>query len=243
MNYTVTDETALNVCWYSNDSGINNYSIQNPAVNWSAVVGSEGSNTWKVWCNDTSGNEGTDNVTFTIDTTAPTLDNLANQTIYDNQSISYNIDATDSGVGLGTFSLNETVEFTINSATGVLTNQTGLGVNTTYWLEVTVNDTIGNSVTGTFFVNVTDSGIPDTTPPTWDNLRNFTQDSNTSFSQSITASDASGIDTYSLNQTTNFTINSATGLITNSTTLNNYVGIFWLNISAVSYTHLRAHET
>jgi hypothetical protein len=68
-----------------------------------------------------------------------------------------------------------------------------------------------------------------TTPPTFDNLRNFTQQANLSFSQSITASDPFGIDSYWLNDTTNFIISQA-GLITNVSALDQ-VNFYWLNIS------------
>ena len=61
--------------------------------------------------------------------------------------------------------------------------------------------------------------IGDITPPTFDNLRNFTHAINTSFSKSITASDDSGIDSYWLNQTDYFNIEKTTGLITNVTNL------------------------
>lgn len=81
-----------------------------------------------------------------------------------------------------------------------------------------------------FFLNVTSEVIPDTNPPTFTNLRNFTHTVNTSFSQSITATDVSGIDSYWLNDTSYFTINASTGLIINSTNLSR-IEVHWLNIS------------
>jgi hypothetical protein len=66
-------------------------------------------------------------------------------------------------------------------------------------------------------LNIT--SLPDSSPPTWINLRNISHNINTEFSESITASDPSGIDSYVLNDTTTFQINKNTGLITNKTSL------------------------
>jgi hypothetical protein len=72
--------------------------------------------------------------------------------------------------------------------------------------------------------------VPDDNPPTFDNLRNFTQFVNNSFSQSITASDDIGIDAYILNDTSSFNVNRNTGLITNVTPLITEA-IYWLTIT------------
>ncbi|MHA1201314.1 MAG: LamG-like jellyroll fold domain-containing protein [Candidatus Heimdallarchaeaceae archaeon] len=80
----------------------------------------------------------------------------------------------------------------------------------------------------TYWVNVT--GVPDTTPPTFNNLRNFTQAANQSFSESITANDTSGIDSYVLNDTSIFNVNKTTGLIFNVTALDN-IAFYLLNLS------------
>lgn len=316
LNYTII-EPVQDSCWYSNNSGIYNSTAVTSGVNWTGVPTIEGENTWTVYCNDSAGNIGQDSVSFYIDTTPPTFDNLANQTTPEDEGLSYNIDMTDGDVGEESFILNDTTLFSIDISTGVLINSSTLiGQKGLYYLKVTINDTLNNQLNGTFFVNVTDATPPnlsiltptnnsnlsnngyeinytvsddtglsacwwtnnsgvtnntitcntnitgqtwdegtntirvyandtfnnensssvtfniDTITPTFDNLRNFTKDSNKSFSESITATDSGvGIGSYSLNQTANFTINSSTGLITNSTTLYNYVGIFWLNIS------------
>jgi len=71
--------------------------------------------------------------------------------------------------------------------------------------------------------------IVDTTNPTWDNPRNFTNDVNTSFSELFTASDVGGISYYWLNDTSVFNI-SQTGIITNVSNLDS-INIYNLNIS------------
>ena len=77
-------------------------------------------------------------------------------------------------------------------------------------------------------VNIT-GVVPDTTPPTITNPRNFTQEGNQSFSEDMSATDDSGISFYWLNQTDYFNI-SQTGIITNVTNLSR-VEIHWLNYS------------
>jgi len=106
-------------------------------------------------------------------------------------------------------------------------NFTGGGlINVTAIYYETQNYTFSSE---TWFVNVTQPSA-DTTPPIFNNLRNFTHTVNTSFSQSITATDDTAIDTYKLNQTDTFNINSTSGLITNITQLSE-ITIYYLNIS------------
>jgi len=78
---------------------------------------------------------------------------LANQLVYDNASLSYDINASDAGVGVECFSVNDT-NFSITCA-GVLTNATSLTVGDFYVLNITVNDTLGNINYGTITINAT----------------------------------------------------------------------------------------
>jgi len=71
--------------------------------------------------------------------------------------------------------------------------------------------------------------ITDTTPPTWENPRNFTHEVNTSFSEAFNASDVGGISYYWLNDTTIFNI-SQIGTITNVSALSN-ISIHYINVS------------
>lgn len=224
IDLNVSANENISAWWYSNDSGSSNNTFNpNSTLTWE-----EGSNTVYVWANDTSGNENQSSITFYIDSLAPTFDNLANQSIYDNQSLSYNIDATDSGIGLNKFSINWTSTFTINEDTGVVTNTSGLGIDQIYYINVTVNDTLGNLNSGIFWVNVTNHSIVDI-PPVFDDPRNVTHSVNTSLSENFSASDSDGIDTYVLNDTSIFNISQA-GLITNITNLSR-VEIHWLNLT------------
>ena len=164
-------------------------------------------------------------VTSPSDTTPPYFTYIDNFSIYTNESIEVDLNATDE-TGFDCFSVNDTTNFKINCS-GYLENTTGLSAGM-YYLNITINDTSNNLNSSIMWINVT--SIADTTPPTFDNLRNFTHIVNTSFSESITASDPSGIDTYKLNDTSIFIINSTNGLIMNATNLS-IIETYWLNIS------------
>ncbi|MEN7981865.1 MAG: hypothetical protein ABFQ65_00265 [Nanoarchaeota archaeon] len=75
LNYTVSDDIALDICWYSTNSGITNTTITcgNNVTNLNSI---EGSNTWTVWANDSIGQESSDSATFFKDTIYPTVTSL-----------------------------------------------------------------------------------------------------------------------------------------------------------------------
>ncbi len=65
LNYTYI-ETNPGYCWYSIDSGATNLSVVSMGTNFTNVVSISGSNTWWVYCNDTSNNNVSDSITFTV---------------------------------------------------------------------------------------------------------------------------------------------------------------------------------
>ena len=107
------------------------------------------------YCNDTSNNvNNTKSVNFTVDTTAPVFDEEpANQTLSYNTALNYNLNASDSLVGLSSFAVNNTINFKIN-ASGDLENATRLGA-ALYNINITINDSLDNSNSRVFWVNVT----------------------------------------------------------------------------------------
>ena len=64
LKYTVSDDN-LNSCWYSLDLGATNTTIT-CGNNVSGISSVEGSNTWKVYVNDTLGNKNLSSVTFVV---------------------------------------------------------------------------------------------------------------------------------------------------------------------------------
>lgn len=65
LNYTFT-ETNPSRCWYSNSSGNWNSTSVSAGTNFTNVISVGGSNTWEVYCNDTSGNENSTSITFYV---------------------------------------------------------------------------------------------------------------------------------------------------------------------------------
>jgi PGF-pre-PGF domain-containing protein len=176
--------------------------------------------------NDTSGNINSTIISITVqDTTSPSwIQSLSNQSVEYGSSFSYDVNATDA-VTLDKYYLNDTTNFTINSTTGLITNNTGLLLNEVYSLNISVNDTSGNILSS--IISIT---VQDTTAPTWvESISNQVVTYGNAFSYDVNATDNVNISTYYIGDTTNFTINSSTGLITNNTQLN--ITVYYLNIS------------
>jgi len=98
IDYTAIDFVNLSYCWYTNSSGSWNSSAQLAAISiFSNVTSIEGSNTFRVYCNDSSGNVNSSSVTFIIDTTNPYL-NITNplaNSKSNSKLITINLTATD----------------------------------------------------------------------------------------------------------------------------------------------------
>ena len=90
------------------------------------------------------------------DTTPPTWTNLRNLSGYTNTAFSRYITATDDS-GISCYSLNDTSTFDVDCS-GEITNSITLDTATVYYLNITVNDTVGNINWGEFYINITSSG-------------------------------------------------------------------------------------
>lgn len=73
LNYTYSD-THPGYCWYSIDNGVTNSTSSSAGDNFTSVTSIEGSNTWKVYCNDSFGNINSSSVTFFKDSIYPLID-------------------------------------------------------------------------------------------------------------------------------------------------------------------------
>ncbi|MCK4963014.1 MAG: hypothetical protein KAS19_11035, partial [Anaerolineales bacterium] len=190
---------------------------------------------WRVAANDSDGDLGifSDTWSLTIETSAPTWDQTpTNQVVEFYEPFRYDLNASDPS-GIDTWWLNDTVHFTMDPNTGIITNATVLPVDT-YGLQIWVNDTVNNIQTTTFTVTV-----QDTTPPTWDQTpTDQTIELGNPFRYDLNATDPSGLDMWWLNDTAHFTMDPNTGIITNATALP--MGIYgvqvWINDS---YTNTR----
>jgi len=153
VNFTVSDNVAISSCWWTDDNGATNTS--NPTCLNLTGAWVEGINNVTIYVNDTSNNVNFSSVSFRIDATPPSFLNLTNQSFWSNQSLDYDINASDSGVGLGTFWINWTTIFSINSTTGLLTNISSLlAFGGEHYINITINDTLGNMNSTVLLVNI-----------------------------------------------------------------------------------------
>jgi hypothetical protein len=189
LNYTASDAGGLDRCWYSNNSGVTNSTTVAAGTNFTSVDSVEGDNTWIVYCNDTTGNEESDSVTFTKDTIAPVIDLIYPSNINYNINVSsLNYTITDDNPNYCWWSNGSTNSTPVSA--GI--NWTGLtsieGSNT--WI-IYCNDTAGNENSS----NVT--FIKDITTPTINkvNITPTVGPSGTIFNISINATDNIQIDT------------------------------------------------
>jgi len=153
--------------------GVANFTVTNGVTNFSELYTTvvdipEGNHTWNCIATDNESQTGTNtsrefNVRFN-----PIFVGVTDQTIYNNQSLGYDITVTDDSP-ISAFIVNNT-DFTINTS-GYLTNTTAL-TTIIYNLEVTVNDTFNNINSTTLAVKM----LPNTTLEIYDELNDTTID-------------------------------------------------------------------
>jgi hypothetical protein len=174
FNCTGQDDIKVeNVSLYGNWTGTwllnqtNSTPVNNTPTIFTKTITGDGTYKWNCEaCDNKTTSQctfATANRTFTVDSTPPYFTDLDNQTSYDNESLNYDINATDDGIGFDSFSIDDTTNFSINSATGVITNITIL-IEYYYVVNVSINDTLGNLNWSLWSLNVTEA--PDLTPPT-----------------------------------------------------------------------------
>jgi len=93
------------------------------------------------------------------DTTAPTI-NCQDYTGYIGESFSKYLSASDVS-GIDSYILNDTSIFNINIETGLITNVTLLNSLTTYNLNASVNDTLGNTAYCEFKITIINRVVSD----------------------------------------------------------------------------------
>ncbi len=138
----LNQDVCVNVTWYVNATGTANTN-----------------HTFFVYANKTSDESisnitGTWNVTITSDTTKPYFTYIRNISVFSNQSVNVDFNATDE-TAFDCFSLNDTSIFSINCS-GYIQNTSTMSIGT-YNLNVTINDTSNNINSSVFFIEVNDS--------------------------------------------------------------------------------------
>lgn len=153
INYTSSNFSAFEKCWYSTNYGVSNSTPAVPGNLFTGLSSNENQNNWTVYCNDTNSTIYSSTTTFIVDTIFPQL-TLVNQALAFKTALNYQITASDAN-GIASFSVNDTTNFNINNS-GYLKNNTYLNTGS-YWLNITVNDSVNNLASGLLLVNVTPS--------------------------------------------------------------------------------------
>jgi len=158
-NYTTGEELYT---YQQNITGFSKY------VNLTYNFTSDGNYTWSVLIKDQEENlNWSDNAsaadknwTIAVDSTPPKFNPFNNITTYQNQSVSYTINATDDWIGLNTFTSNDSTRFTIYS-NGTFVNITSLSEEI-YIVNITIDDYATNENTTLLFIDVAE--IPTSDP-------------------------------------------------------------------------------
>ena len=150
LNYTASDNIGLDTCWYSLDSGATNTTVT-CGQNVTGLDSGQGSSTWRVYANDSKGNENSSSVTFFVDSIIPTISFVApTETSGDSLGRNYiqvNVTASDTNLDKIIIRLYNSSSDLINSSTTSTSpnfiNFTGLSAGT-YFFNATANDTANN---------------------------------------------------------------------------------------------------
>jgi hypothetical protein len=197
FNLSAVDNIAMSDCWYSFDLGaINNSMIFVDDYTDSKSL-LDGNYPLNVWCNDSSNNINNSEslANFIIDTNSPYWVMINNQEATINEPFVGVVTAMDDGVGVETYWLNDTSVFSITSS-GIINNLVALDTLAIYWLNVSVNDTLGNMNSYIISIEV----VQDADPPVVKLLSpiNFTSGTATSYDFKFNVSDVSDVENCSL---------------------------------------------
>ncbi len=199
FNYhlNATDPSGLDQ-WWLNDTS--HFQINNQGVITNRSLLTTQSYALLISVNDTFGNILSAEITITVDATPPIwLQPPTNQSLELGFSFRYNLNATDPS-GIAFWWLNDTTNFRI-STDGLIQNQVILSVGR-YGLQIWINDTVGNLLTGTFTLDVVD-----TTPPTWVyHPNNQYTEYGDPFIYTLLVNDLSPVNNWWINDTTHFKI-------------------------------------
>jgi hypothetical protein len=199
-----------------------NFIINEEGILTNATNLSLGGYILNITINDSSGNFNSTWYNVTIsDTISPVIISSPNTTLeFATQNLTADFNATD--LDTITFGVNDTTNFIINEE-GILTNATNLSIGT-YILNITINDSSGNSNSSWLNITVKDTIVPTINIPSNTTLEFWTENLTADFN----ATDANSL-VYGVNDSgSNFTIDE-NGILTNATNLS--IGIYILNIT------------
>jgi hypothetical protein len=150
LNYTATDNIAVDKCWVSHDAGPNTTLAS--CANSTFSVSGDGSHNTKVFANDTSGKQNSSIVYYTIDSAPPQWSNQNGSTpaTFSSTAVSqFNITWTDATSAIDKVLFESNFTGTAANYTMYLISGSTYSFNTTlpagthYWKSY-ANDTVGN---------------------------------------------------------------------------------------------------
>lgn len=145
ISLNVSANEGINAWWYTNDSGVTNTTF----IPNTTVLGVEGSNTFIIYGNDSSGNIGSSTVTFIIDLVSPiiTLISPANgSTVTASPTVTFNYNITDAfPIANCSLIINDAINSTDTTITNATTQSFSVTLaNADYNWSVNCSDNAGN---------------------------------------------------------------------------------------------------
>jgi len=159
VNFTVSDAfIGLESCWYSNDTNTINRSLV-CGQNLTNITWAEGQHNVTIYANDSSGNENSSRISFTIDTINPDI-SIINPTVNNsnttNTGLDINFTISDSNLASCWYS-NDT--YNINRSLICGTNLTNITWSEgSHNITVYVNDSVGNENSSTISFRIDTKG-------------------------------------------------------------------------------------
>lgn len=148
FNYTYSDANP-GYCWYTNNSGTTNYSLQTAGTNFS-MSSWEGINNWTLWCNDSANNQNSSFIKFIKDTTYPLI-SFYTPTLVNNSNASQNwvfanvtvTEANEANISFRLWNSSHVINWSNYTTPIREVNWTGL-IDGTYFYNVTVTDIVND---------------------------------------------------------------------------------------------------
>lgn len=200
LNFTYQNYTNLDSCWWSNDSGLNNYTISN-CLNLTTQVWQEGLNTITLYINDSDNSQNSTEVSFRIDTIAPTIAILfpVNNTAYTTNNLDLNYSVSDATLLVSQcwYNIYNGTDYEISNTTLTDCNNSNFSVADSgeYNLTLYANDSLNN-------LNYSKIGFSVSLNAPAITLHNPTNNKYLNYSENIlfnfTASDSNGLQTCEL---------------------------------------------
>jgi len=196
LNYTI-DDLNNDTCWYSLDLGATNTTTTCDGNITDTITSTEGSNTWKVWANDTFGNENSSSVTFFVDTVYPLIDygigTEADSTYFARDWIYMNVTLDESNFENITYSIDGATASKVTYPTAILDHNFTSLADGLYFYNVTSCDVVGNC-NRTATRNITlDNSVPSIAGILWPTNNLILRDDTAGFDINFTADDTYGL--------------------------------------------------